>query len=64
MTRSLIPDVLFQDMVDSMFGSRPSQVATRADYPLFESLVKDGKLVVRCDVPGVDPQGHRGCAAQ
>jgi HSP20 family protein len=44
-------DALF----DGVFGSR--EVAPVADWtPRVDTLVKDDKIVVRADVPGVDPK--------
>lgn len=47
----------FDDLFDRFLGGRTGPLLTRAgDYPALESFIDNGKLVVRADLPGVDPK--------
>jgi HSP20 family protein len=47
----------FDDLFDRLLGGRIGSVFSKgADFPALESLIQDDKLVVRADLPGVDPK--------
>jgi HSP20 family protein len=55
MPRSLFHDLSDLDsFFDSAFGRRTEEGS--AWWPLVESYTKDGQLILRCDLPGVDPK--------
>jgi HSP20 family protein len=45
----------FDDLFDRFLGGRFSR-EPRSSAPSLESYVEDGKLVVRADLPGIDPK--------
>jgi HSP20 family protein len=47
----------FDDLFDRLLGGRLRSVFPKgADAPAIESFMKDDKLVVRADLPGIDPK--------
>ncbi|HZO81250.1 MAG TPA: Hsp20/alpha crystallin family protein [Candidatus Binataceae bacterium] len=47
----------FDDLFDRFLGGRAGPLFARAgDYPPLESFIDNGELVIRADLPGVDPK--------
>jgi HSP20 family protein len=47
----------FDELFNQMLGERPVSRAVRSERaPAIESYVEDGNLVVRADLPGIDPK--------
>lgn len=47
----------FDDLLDRFLGDRmTSTLPKSAELPALESFVEEGKLVVRADLPGIDPK--------
>ncbi len=45
----------FDDLFDRFFGGGVSAASPSAPAPKIESFVEEGKMIVRADLPGVDP---------
>ncbi len=47
----------FDDLLDRFLGGRAAPTLSRAsEHPALESFIDNGKLVVRADLPGIDPK--------
>ena len=45
----------FDDLFDRFFGGGVSAAGLSASAPKIESFMEDGKMIVRADLPGIDP---------
>lgn len=46
----------FDDLFDRFFGGRPAPEVTRVSAPALESFIRDGDMVIRADLPGIEPK--------
>ena len=46
----------FDDLFDRFFGGGVSAAGLSASAPKIESFMEDGKMIVRADLPGIDPK--------
>lgn len=47
----------FDDLFDRFLGGRMGPMASKgAESPVLESFIDDGKLIIRADLPGIDPK--------